>query len=276
MYLSHNVSPKYLWLIEMLIQIGANITCFVLILLCFPTEPNYDSPPETLYTNRFILYDLSAISETSNCSSSQSKQLLGTMKLYNNGCDCRNIVNEKSKCNNRICRFGCDKEEVGCITIDHMWQSIYKWRNKEFCTTDNNWTNYYILLNYTVKNGTQCYKGYKQCGILDNHDNIGCFPNEKECPINYLSITNSSIPPIEGNNIITKEINDGYYLHTSNEFTNNRLIDSSFQLGDGHACSSGYYNSEPYYVLEYDTCEKDDSYIKLDTLNKLEGRESGL
>ena len=71
MYLSHNVSPKYLWLIEMLIQIGANITCFVLILLCFPTEPNYDSPPETLYTNRFILYDLSAISETSNCSSSQ-------------------------------------------------------------------------------------------------------------------------------------------------------------------------------------------------------------
>ena len=45
MYLSHNVSPKYLWLIEMLIQIGANITCFVLILLCFPTEPNYDSPP---------------------------------------------------------------------------------------------------------------------------------------------------------------------------------------------------------------------------------------
>ena len=158
-----------------------------------------------------------------------------------------------------------------------MTSQIYIWRKKIYCTTtDNNWTNYYTLLNYTIKNGTQCYKGYKQCGILDNHDNIGCFPNEKECPINYLSITNSSIPPIEGNKIITKEINDGYYLHTSNEFTNNRLIDSSFQLGDGHACSSGYYNSGSYYVLEYDTCEKDDSYIKLDTLNKLEGRESGL
>lgn len=46
MYLSNEISPKYLWLIEMLIQIGAIITCFILLIICYPSYPDYDQPPE--------------------------------------------------------------------------------------------------------------------------------------------------------------------------------------------------------------------------------------
>lgn len=99
------------------------------------------------------------------------------MHIFDAGCDCRGVTSENSTCNDKICKFECTVNETKCSTIKAMKESIYIWRKKKFCYTHNNISNYYNLLLNSVKKGNQCKEGYKQCGILDNHNNIACYPN---------------------------------------------------------------------------------------------------
>ena len=79
MFLSNDLFPKYLWLIEMLVQLCSIIACFVLLLVFFPSYPEHDHPPEEDHIKRFILLDLSPGEYAENCSSVESTKMLGEL-----------------------------------------------------------------------------------------------------------------------------------------------------------------------------------------------------
>ena len=123
---------------------------------------------------------------------------------------------------------------------------------KQFLASDVKYS-YLEMINRSVKKGEKCPEGTKQCGILDNFDNVACFPINEDCPINFWYISTSRDINISGVNITTTEINDGYYLHTSNEFTENRLINSYFDIRSpkiDYILSDSHYYRNPSYILD--------------------------
>ena len=75
---------------------------------------------------------------------------------------------------------------------------------------------------------------------------------------------------ISGKNITTTEINDGYYLHTSNEFTENRLINSKFGI---YSPEIDYFLSYPHYYINFsntlDTYNKEEVFKENEAFDKL-------
>ena len=77
---------------------------------------------------------------------------------------------------------------------------------------------YSSLFNQTMSSGKECNEGKKKCGVLDIMNNTMCIDKDKECPINLILLSNSSIPPSEYKYIFSHiSFSDGSYLHFTNE-----------------------------------------------------------
>ncbi len=106
---------------------------------------------------------------------------------------------------------------------------------------------YPYIINYNSTNK-------KLCG----HDSVGnelYFPNDVDCPINYIVINNiEDYQPFELIDLKTIEINNNTYIHYTNEYTNGTiLVDLRI---------STYYNDEGY--VDYENRVDEDGYINID------------
>ena len=260
MYLPEKYSLKHLWIFEMVLELLCVLSCFVLIIIQIPSNPSVDYSPEKEFNEyEYRQRYLNSFSVKTENSSSESTTILGYWTETTSGCDCRGIFSENITCENMICRYQCDDNQTlaNCTEIDPVSFNIKTWRKKQFLASDVKYS-YLEMINHTVKKGKKCPEGTKQCGILDNFDNVGCFPINEDCPINFLTISTLSEMNISGKNITTTEINDGYYLHTSNEFTENRLINSYFRI----------FSPEIDYILSTSYCYGESTSYTLNRYNK--------
>ena len=93
------------------------------------------------------------------------------------GCNCSNFNYLKDSCSNEDLSNNCFnvKEEESKI--------IYKYHFKYFVTYYD--SDYLTLLSRT-DNITQCKKGFKRCGYLDNLIHPFCVKEEEDCVLNYI------------------------------------------------------------------------------------------
>ena len=183
MFLSNDLSPKYLWLIEMVVQLCSIIACFVLLLVFFPSYPEHDHPPEEDYINRFILSDLSVVENAKNCSSVQSTKVINKLNLYDNGCDCRN-VDTNDTCSESICRFSCINHDSDCKEIK---AKIFSKNFQNFLTkgiskqsiTDDNILSLQAGRLQTMLSAKELYKTFYPSLLFIKHD---------ECPYQFREI----------------------------------------------------------------------------------------
>ena len=115
---------------------------------------------------------------------------------------------------------------------------IFIWKGISLYATESDVSYLSLLYNNSVSKEEQCEDGYKQCGILDTVGNILCLPNDSECPINDIIITNSlSIPNefINYTNINTIQINENNVLHYTNEGINKPIV-VDFRLSQKMPC----------------------------------------
>ena len=142
--------------------------------------------------------------------------------------------------------------------------SFYFWEGKTFNFIYNNNLKYKDLFN--KENGKQC--GY------DNKKNKLFFPNEIDCPINYLEITSNKNPSMNNLSFTTLKLNDLKYIHYTNQYIEGEIL-INFQIGTNNGiCEyknyddlSTYFNN---YNIKYKECKNDlydDSYTIIDNMS---------
>ena len=204
---------------------------------------------------------------------------LGKWKGIKAACDCRKISKYKylykKSCNDLQLSDNCtDMKSVLDVPLD-------KWKNLIFNMDDSNVEkiNYFdILFNNFYTNGSSCQNDFKKCGILDKKNNSLCLPKNFTCPINDVFIDkNEKILEIERKkfNYQTFELNDGFYLHFTNERINDGEILVEMKIKEiSEKCSN---KLDDYFLLDYSKkyknfiCEKnflDERFFFIDSLNK--------
>ena len=114
---------------------------------------------------------------------------------------------------------------------------------------------------YSVEYGSNCPENHKNCGILDSGDRILCLPNDEECPLNGLWISNggpnSNYDGYEYKKVYDSIDNSLYYIYYTNNNPNGKVI-TEFKLSSGVPCAKSseknwyqYYNNE---VEKYEGC----------------------
>lgn len=199
------------------------------------------------------------------------KLSFGEWKGTKPGCYCAN--------NDTIVLNKCPENQTNCTeNIAKVGgETIYTWRNRTFYTTLSKYT-YNELLLMSVDENQECPFGRKKCGKLDFFNNTLCLPENEDCPVNYLEITNSSTPPNDKYNFTSVRFNDGYYIHYTNEAIDNYTIKNYFRSGDDKACINflDYNDTFPVYSLNQGKCSyrhnnlyASEYYYKVDTTSKL-------
>jgi hypothetical protein len=149
----------------------------------------------------------------------------------------------------KLCR---ESNGESCNACDNMTSYTYKKcscseskNSKEYsteysCYADNiilNWKNYiyyrknatdsgYNYLNSAFPPDQNCPSGTKQCGILDEHGNKLCYPdNVTECPINYITLDSSDNKYNYSSCVI-----DGVTIYYTNQATNEGLVLGGFYV----------------------------------------------
>ena len=123
------------------------------------------------------------------------------------------------------------KEELNPVKINKIF-------NNKFFYEKTNKT-YLDYLKTSVKKGENCDENNKKCGILDSNNNILCIPNNEECPINDLKISDTELYGLipEYNHIELIESLTGikkYIYFTNNKIDNN--IITNFKLSFDNPC----------------------------------------
>ena len=138
----------------------------------------------------------------------------------------------------------------------------------------------YIDTNYNLTLHISDNKSGKKCGV-DSIGNELYFNNTDKCPINDIIIDSSNTPPNTQYNYETIPLDNGKYLHYTNEKTNGTIIVQFVIKGEKDVCENNifdnindicyyldncYANSSLYNISD---CYQMDLYTKLDTM-KLE------
>ena len=177
------------------------------------------------------------------------KLSFGEWKGTKPGCYCAN--------NDTIVLNKCPENQTNCTeNIAKVGgETIYTWRNRTFYTTLSKYT-YNELLLMSVDENQECPFGRKKCGKLDFFNNTLCIPEDENCPVNYLEITQNAEPPTNKYKFTSIPLDGGYYIHYSNEATDNYTIKNFFRSGDVLPCItlSDYNNSLPSYKLNDGSC----------------------
>ena len=117
---------------------------------------------------------------------------------------------------------------------------------------------------YNYKSLKKKGKNKKICGLDNNNKNL-YFPNNIECPINFIEITSSENCSISKNyNCISQKLNNNFYLHYSNEYINGKiLIDFKISTNLLPIGNNQTFNEICYY-LNFDNCILDNEYYGYD------------
>lgn len=222
------------------------------------------------------------------CEGSQENQNFGVWPGTVYGCNCTgSYYDVLSKCHKKVCRKSCTAKmkRNKCHTVKEKKPvEIFLWGDIKGCKDSSYWDidfTYEYLLKNSVKKDENCESGFHKCGILDTLGQIMCIPDSYSCPTNLLLVSKDIKPPSEYSQITvnTFSLDNGKYIHYSNEATNNKVI-ISFKLSDGDVCvNPGEYNSEstPFILDYYESygCKTkikgsyfDDRYEYIDEMNK--------
>ena len=148
-------------------------------------------------------------------------------------------------------------------------QEIYIWEGKKF------YFKYYDKQYKDLFNN----KNTKVCGI-DHLNNKLYFPNNINCPINYIEITKNPIPSITNLSFKTLQISNNKYLHYTNEYIEGRiLIDLKIASKNGFCEYKDNDNVFSDYLRDYNIeyenkgCKRqlyDDSYNVIDNMTLID------
>ena len=95
-----------------------------------------------------------------------------------------------------------------------------------------------------------------------------CFPKTQECPLNYLEISNSNVPPsyLGAKLIKTVPLFQGTFLHYSNEVIDGEII-VDFKVGESMVClyeNEYFYNLPKYKLLKVEKCGESTGKVLID------------
>ena len=134
------------------------------------------------------------------------------------------------------------------------------WKKKQFYITR-------MKKRYTYPKikGFKNNKNTKQCGKVNNISLY--FPSNEPCPINYIKITNSKLPPLNNIRFISKQIDKDTYLHYTNEYIEGSiLVDLQISSSDNPIGDENTYNSICYSLYSKSKCKLDNEYIGNNTI----------
>jgi len=145
-------------------------------------------------------------------------------------CDCKTSYNVSVKGSIYEGKCSVLKSLLGCQTIKKINpQKTENWKNGKICVRE-----YELDFSETITVlGTKCPKHYVLCGIDTKNFSI-CFPRSHGCPINYIKFSNSEKKPSD-RITHTLKLNDDWFIHYSNKFTNNTLI-IDVKYTEGRVC----------------------------------------
>ena len=180
-------------------------------------------------------------------------------------------------------RQNWNKAPIMNITLGYRNEKIGSFKNFKNRKSQDiyNWQG--ISFNFIRKSNKYTYPNIikdsnfptKKCGI-DNQGNILYFNKYDDCPINYVKITSSIVPPEEikdlKHNVL--KLNNDSYLHFSNDYTNGKiLIDFKISNFNG-PCLNKNMNNEicSFFLKKCDLEEKDyicNAYKSINAYDKI-------
>lgn len=193
------------------------------------------------------------------------------------GCSCPALISDG------LSRSACSRRSYACSSVFQIGAIPYRvWRGSNICVKRG--PNYLELK--TGKSPADCGTGYKSCGVADSLNQVLCYPNNVECPYNFVKvISNAEKVPTDKNYTVMPlgfNAQDGRMIF-SNENTSGKTL-NQFKIDDNVPCLSPDYRNlavKPYYLektWDRNSCQNeiggekyDNSYTKLDseTYNKL-------
>ena len=147
---------------------------------------------------------------------------------------------------------GCSINQTknGCTDLDGLYGfDLQYWGTGKFCTKNyqlnSDLQTYFYLLYNSVSQNENCKYGFKKCGKLDDMGNFLCFPNNLDCPINFISkgLNYSQ----SHNDYISIGINNLYYTNITNE-----PVIIHLKVFEEKICMdrSYIYTKYPQYILD--------------------------
>jgi hypothetical protein len=161
-------------------------------------------------------------------------------------------LNTGCKCSSGLLFGPCNKlnKRSRCLTqhsVDPIGYEVWKNRNICFKRLDKN----YLQMNITEKS-TNCKKGKKPCGLIDNLGNILCLNENEDCPINNILNFKTK------EEINAKNLNGSSLVLDSNGiknvllFTRDNILDGNlpieFRTSTGLPCKNPYFTNMNYKI----------------------------
>ena len=198
-------------------------------------------------------YPLFELNYSSNCED-QKIETLYSFPGNQVGCTCVGL----SYFDGQIFREQCDSNHtsLGCKTIkENPSINLYLWEKGKFCSKkynvkDSKLKGYFYFLNNSVLENENCQNGFKRCGKLDDMGNYLCLPEDEECPINNIVISNHSLTDLEYLNY-SLSVFDGKYIYYTNKDKNKGII-YNLKVAEEKLCKDKtfFYTRYPQYILD--------------------------
>jgi len=187
------------------------------------------------------------------------------------GCNCPALIGDG------LSRSACSRRSYTCANVFPIGPIPYRiWKGSNICVKRG--PNYLDLK--TGKSAADCGSGYKSCGIADTLNQVLCYPNNVECPYNFIKVLpNSATVPSDKKyiSIPLGAFNSDSKMIFSNENISGKSV-IQFKIDDNTPCLSPDYRNlavKPYYlekVWNMNTCSnniggknEDESYTKIDS-----------
>ena len=141
----------------------------------------------------------------------------------------------------------------GCIKVpNYDSKKLYFWEGGRFCSKlyNSEINGYIYFLNNSVSKDEDCQLGYKKCGKLDEMGNYLCIPNDEECPINDIIISNEIKDELIQQNYSYINISNNKFLYYTN--SSNKPVITKLKVAEGKLCMdrSYFYTDYPQYILD--------------------------
>lgn len=173
------------------------------------------------------------------------------------GCTCVGIYSYikeqtgKSEVNPGSC--SSNQTYNGCIKVpNYDSKKLYFWEGGRFCSKlyKSELNGYIFYLNNSVSKYEDCQNWYKKCGKLDEMDNYLCIPNDEDCPINDIIISNEINDELLEHNYSYINISNNKFLYYTN--SSNKSVISKLKVAEGKLCMDRtyFYTDYPQYILD--------------------------
>ena len=149
----------------------------------------------------------------------------------------------------------CNKNQTynGCIKVpNYDSKKLYFWEGRRFCSKlyKPEINGYLYFLNNSVLKDEDCQTGYKKCGKLDEMNNYLCIPNDEDCPINDITISNEINEELLQQNYSYINISNNKLFYYTN--SSNKPVIAKLKVAEGKLCMdrSYFYTDYPQYILD--------------------------